>query len=98
MFVWRSDLNYYLQAQIKQRKKAESEREQLVEQLRVAKQAAEEPRIQSIFLASMSHEIRTLSRPDWTNRNAAGTRGPRIKSMTHLAVAHDPPIVVVLDR
>lgn len=52
--------NYYLQAQIKQRKKAESEREQLVEQLRVAKQAADEANeSKSIFLASMSHEIRT---------------------------------------
>ncbi|WP_161904364.1 transporter substrate-binding domain-containing protein [Pseudomonas sp. L13] len=54
--VW----NYYLQAQIKQRKKAESEREQLVEQLRVAKQAADEANeSKSTFLASMSHEIRT---------------------------------------
>lgn len=37
-----------------------SEREQLVEQLRVAKQAADEANeSKSIFLASMSHEIRT---------------------------------------
>lgn len=59
--------NHYLRLQIRKRKESEqaleeqiTEREHLLEQLRLAKEAAmDASRSKSMFLASMSHEIRT---------------------------------------